>query len=132
MPIRSFPADSLPLTNCVKPNLERISTAQLVESASGIGGLLAPFREEPARQIFAKNGSRLSFRNLPRCWFWAVRKQNSITRFGLAVLEKIGQRKKLKALVPDSVSSPIYETRAQHGAERVHGVVPADAATRFH
>jgi len=50
----------------------------------------------------------------------------------LVAIEKIAQWEKLKTLVRDSVSSPIYETCVQHGAERIYGVVPADAAARLH
>jgi hypothetical protein len=46
----------------------------------------------------------------------------------LIAVEKIAQWEKLKKLVLDSVSSPIYETRVQHGPERVHGLVSAGTA----
>ena len=49
----------------------------------------------------------------------------------LVAIERIAQWEKLKGLVLDSVF-PDYETRIQHGAERVHGVVSAGAAAGLH
>ena len=50
----------------------------------------------------------------------------------LIAVQKIAGWEKLKALVLDSVSSPIYKARVQYSAERVPGLVPASAAVRVH
>jgi hypothetical protein len=47
----------------------------------------------------------------------------------LIAIEKIAQWEKLKALVLDSVSSPI--TKRVYN-KRIYGMVPADAAARLH
>jgi hypothetical protein len=50
----------------------------------------------------------------------------------LIVVDRIAGWERLKALVLDSVSSPITKTRLQYGPGRVPGMVPAGAAPRLH
>jgi hypothetical protein len=50
----------------------------------------------------------------------------------LIAVEKIAQWQKLKALLVDSVSSPITKRVYNMAAERVYGMVSAGTATRLH